>query len=207
MVVEPVKRDTSADRHKVYTMTCGSFTEVRHEVSPTLYARDYKNPPLVGQDQPAYSMDRTCFDSGMGAHYTMHVHEEESSTLLAKGPNAVAASPEYLVRRLTPQECTRLQGYPDGWCEHLESPVPSYEEIDKWMRIFKEWRMATGGSGKPKTRGNIIRWLQHPYRDGAAYKALGNSVAVPCVHFVLAGIVWAAESETVKNEKEVVLDE
>ena len=51
-----------------------------------------------------------------------------------------------LIRRLTPLECERLQGFPDGWTE-----IP-------------------GAS------------------DSARYKALGNSVAIPCVTFVLRGI-------------------
>ena len=37
------------------------------------------------------------------------------------------------------------------------------------------------------------RWLQNPHTDSAEFKAYGNSVAVPCVFFVLAGIVWALE--------------
>lgn len=53
-----------------------------------------------------------------------------------------------LIRRLTPLECERLQGYPDGWTD-LE-----------------------GAS------------------DSARYKALGNSVAIPCVDFVLRGIAY-----------------
>lgn len=51
-----------------------------------------------------------------------------------------------LIRRLTPMECERLQGFPDGWTD------------------------IAGTS------------------DSARYKALGNSVAIPCVTFVLRGI-------------------
>ena len=57
-----------------------------------------------------------------------------------------------------------------------------------------------GGKTKSKTRRQIIRWLQNPHTDSAEYKAYGNSVAVPCVFFVLAGIVWAQETEV--NELE-----
>ncbi len=53
-----------------------------------------------------------------------------------------------LIRRLTPLECERLQGFPDGWTD-----IP-------------------GAS------------------DSARYKALGNSVAIPCVDFVLRGIAY-----------------
>ncbi len=121
----------------------------------------------------------------------MNVGEEKAPTLVAEGPGAVAAPAEYLVRRLTPGECCRLQGYPDGWCENLESPAPSNKETDRWEAIFEEWRTAMGGKTKPKTRRQIIRWLQNPHTDSAEFMAYGNSVAVPCGFFVLAGIVWA----------------
>ena len=57
----------------------------------------------------------------------------------------------FLIRRLTPLECERLQGFPDGWTD-----LP-------------------GAS------------------DSARYKALGNSVPVPCVEYIMAGIARAAE--------------
>ena len=81
----------------------------------------------------------------------------------------------------------------DGWCENLESPAPSNKEADRWEAIFEEWRMAMGGKTKPKTRRQIIRWLQNPHTDSAEYKAYGNSIVAQCAFFVLAGIVWAME--------------
>ena len=54
-----------------------------------------------------------------------------------------------LIRRLTPLECERLQGFPDGWTD-----IPNAS-------------------------------------DSARYKALGNSVAIPCVDYVLEGIALA----------------
>ena len=183
----------TVDRHAVYAMTTGSFTQLDEEKSPPLMARDYKDPPVVGKDEPAYALDRACFSAGENAQYSMNIGEEKAPTLVADGPSAVAAPAAYLVRRLTPGEYCRLQGYPDGWCENLESPAPSNQETDRWEAIFEEWRMAMGGKTKPKTRRQIIRWLQNPHTDSAEFKAYGNSVAVPCVFFVLAGIVWAME--------------
>ena len=43
---------------------------------------------------------------------------------------------------------------------------------------------------KPKTRAQIVRWLQNPHLDSAEYKLWGNGVALPCVWFVLACIVY-----------------
>ena len=65
----------------------------------------------------------------------------------------VVESPS-LIRRLTPLECERLQGFPDNWTD------------------------IEGAS------------------DSARYKALGNSVAIPCVDYVLQGIARAITAQT-----------
>ena len=52
----------------------------------------------------------------------------------------------HLIRRLTPLECERLQGFLDGWTN-----IPNAS-------------------------------------DSARYKALGNSVAIPCVEFIMGQI-------------------
>ena len=187
-------------KHPSYCMTTGNFTQLGEEKTPPIMARDYKDPPVIGKDEPVYSLDRACFNAGQNAQYRINIGEEKAPTLVAEGPSAVAAPTDYLVRRLTPGECCRLQGYPDGWCENLDSPAPSNWETDRWEVIFDEWRMISGSKCKPKTRRQVIRWLQNPHTDSAEYKAYGNSVAVPCVFFVLAGIVWATESEVNDHE-------
>ena len=50
----------TVDRHAVYAMTTGSFTQLDKEKSPPLMARDYKDPPVVGKDEPVYALDRAC---------------------------------------------------------------------------------------------------------------------------------------------------
>ena len=117
---------------------------------------------------------------------------EASPALLArdwKDPPVVQPKPEYVARRLTPLECCRLQGFPDGWCDNLASENPSEEEIGRWLRIFAEWD-AVQGKPRRRTRRQIEKWLKQPNTDSAEYKAYGNSVAVPCVFFVLAGIAY-----------------
>ena len=63
--------------------------------------------------------------------------------------NASCSETHHLIRRLTPLECERLQGFPDGWTD-----IP-------------------GAS------------------DSARYKALGNSLAIPCVEFIMSRIAAA----------------
>lgn len=126
-----------------------------------------------------------------------HASEEQSPALLArdyKDPHIVCDNMAYHVRRLTPDECCRLQGYPDGWCHDLASDHPSDEEIEHWSTILAQWDELQGRK-RSRTRKQVVRWLQKPNSDSAEYKAYGNSVAVPCVFFVLAGIAWCSEQE------------
>ena len=130
------------------------------------------------------------------------VGQEQTPPLMArdwKDPPVVGRPcEEYLVRRLTPDECCRLQGYPDGWCKDLESEDPDEDEIRFWTDVFREWDAINGKPDKVRSRNAILKWLTAPNSDAAEYKAYGNSVAVPCVFFVLAGIVWA-QNEEVKS--------
>ena len=129
----------------------------------------------------------------------MQVDKEISPPLMArdwKDPSIVNDAPNmepmYIVRRLTPVECARLQGFPDWWCSDLGIPDPSDEEIVFWTDVWETWRKLTNPNGKPKTEKQLRKWLADPYTDAAEYKLWGNGVALPCVYFVLSGIAWAA---------------
>ena len=83
---------------------------------------------------------------------TQSARQQKDATDLVCQPGRDAPA-ILLIRRLTPLECERLQGYPDSWTD-----LP--------------------GSS-----------------DSARYKALGNSVAIPCVEYIMAGIARAAEGD------------
>ena len=142
--------------------------------------KEYDTPAAV-----VYGIGRDTFK------FTPSFTEELQPTLVAKGPGAVQNG--YTVRRLTPTECARLQGFPDWWCEELSVENPSENEILFWRCVFETHRTLMGTSSKPKTDRQIIKWLKAPNSDSAEYRLWGNGVALPCVYFILAGIVWASE--------------
>lgn len=181
----------TVDRHAVYAMTTGYYAQVSKEQAPTLLSRDYKDAAII--NEPCYGIDRSAFNQGMNAQFSPSFEEELSPTLVAKGPSAALTG--YTVRRLTPTECARLQGFADWWCSNLGVENPSEEEIDRWEGVFETFRKLTDPGKKPKTRKQIAKWLKDPYADAAEYKMWGNGVALPCVYFVLSGIAWAAEKE------------
>ena len=178
----------TVDRHAVYAMTTGSFTQVTEEQSPTLMARDFKDPNAV-----CYGIGRDTFNQGKNAKFSPSFSEEVQPTMVAKGPGAVQSG--YTVRRLTPTECARLQGFPDWWCDNLGTAEPTMDDLRYWYDVFETHRKIAGTSTKPKTLKQIAKWLRDPHSDAAEYKMWGNGVALPCVVFVLFGIVYYTQSE------------
>lgn len=176
----------TVDRHAVYSMTTGSFTQVSKEKAPTVLARDYKDPTAV-----CYGIGRDTFNQGQNAKFVPTFEKELQPTLVAKGPGAIQSG--YTVRRLTPTECARLQGFPDNWCADLGTEKPTDEEMYFWHKVFKTYSEVTGC--KMKSDKQVAKWLKNPYSDSAEYKMWGNGVALPCVWFVLCGIVWAEKIE------------
>lgn len=187
----------TVDRHAVYAMTTGYYAQVTKEQAPTLLSRDYKDAAIV--NEPCYGSACAEFNQRENAKFDPTVMKESSPTLVAKGLGTAFAG--YTVRRLTPTECARLQGFPDWWCDDLSVENPSEDEISYWTEVFETYRKLTAPEKKEKSRNQIIKWLRHPHSDSAEYKMWGNGVALPCVYFVLSGIVWAAENkdEIVKN--------
>lgn len=108
---------------------------------------------------------------------------------------ANAVKQEYIVRRLTPTECARLQGFPDWWCADLDTPDPTEDDIAYWSEVFETYRKVVNPDGKPKTRKQIVKWLQHPHTDSAEYKMWGNGVALPNVYYVMCGIASIMNEE------------
>ena len=123
------------------------------------------------------------------------VEKNQSPAIMArdyKDPNVVCPAGEYAVRRLTPTECARLQGFPDWWCAGLSTEAPSEDELSFWREVWDTCSRVTV-SGR-RTDKQILKWLRDPYTGSAEYKMWGNGVALPCVWFVLCGIVWYAQS-------------
>ena len=153
---------------------------IESEVEPPMVAR---GPGAVAH--PVYSTSKNS--------YHTQAEEDIVNTLVAtdyKDPPTVTEEPYYIVRRLTPTECARLQGFPDWWCSALGTDELSEEDIAFWRDVFETHRTVTGSASKPKTDAQIVKWLKDPHADSSEYKLWGNGVALPCVCFVLAGIVY-----------------
>lgn len=130
---------------------CSKFGSGRHnqdtfipEVGPTLRAQGFD----ASEDGTGRGTPLIAFPERLSSTQCAST-EDLSPSLQSLNPTAIAFKPRHAVRRLTPTECERLQGFPD---HHTQIP----------------WR------GKPATE----------CPDGPRYKALGNSMAVPVMHWV-----------------------
>ena len=161
------------------------------------FAVDEEVEPTIVAKGPGAVATRT-FSASKASFFTQ-AEEELANTLVAtdyKDPPLINASQEYTVRRLTPAECARLQGFPDWWCEDLGTDNPTEEDLAFWGDVWETHRRVVGSGQKPKNRKQLIKWLQNPHSDAAEYKMWGNGVALPCVYFVLSGIVWTTQLKT-----------
>ena len=163
------------------------FTKVQKEKANTLVATDYKDPPIVN-DNSSYG-----FYPQMKAECITFTKEKSGCIVNGTNPgfqNGVL-EPNYIVRRLTPTECARLQGFPDWWCSGLETENPTDEELAFWRDVFRTFAEINGT--KVKSDKQIIKWLKNPHSDSAEYKMWGNGVCLNVVIFVLSRIVKYAQ--------------
>ena len=131
----------------IYTMSKNShFTKADKNISSSLVATDYKDPPLVNQR---------------------------------------------LVRRLTPKECGKLQGFPDYWCNNLEIENPTDEYLAFWREVFDK-DAEIKGLKKKKTDKQILKWLKNPHTDSVEYKMWGNGIDLPCAIYIFKRLINTA---------------
>ena len=138
----------------------------------------------------------------------MQVNEEKTATLLArdyKDPTCVEFFDEkerrYIVRRLTPTECARLQGFPDKW-GHVEPKTElTDDEYRFWLEVRKTHDAINGRAVKDYNEKQMIAYYNKLRTDSAEYKMWSNGIALPCALYVLQGIKEALVNEQSNRSK------
>lgn len=96
----------------------------------------------------------------------------------------------WIVRRLMPIECERLQGYPDGWTKLPKINDMTDEEYAFYLCVWQTDREIRGASYKTiPDKKRIVKWYNKLESDTSRYQAIGNSLAIPCALRVIGGIV------------------
>ncbi len=143
----------------------------------------------VAYGQPI-AIDRAFFNQGQNAQYEPQYYEDGTvPTLVARGPSAVAV--RYIVRRLTPTECARLQGFPDKWGHPDHKEDFADEEWTFWAGVRNTHAAINGKATKSYTREQMVKWYNGLHTDSAEYKMWGNGIALPTALYCMQGIAEA----------------
>lgn len=153
---------------------------------------------LTGGDRHA-----VCYGIDQGA--TRDVGDlfiEEQSKTLTNGTcpghhNGVVIvdRPRYIVRRLTPTECARLQGFPDRWGDIDRKETMTDKDYAFWLEVKQTYDRINGRAKKDYTEKQILAWYNKLHNDGAEYKMWGNGIALPCALYVMEGIIDTAKGD------------
>jgi DNA (cytosine-5)-methyltransferase 1 len=192
-----VSRDYKAPQCVAYGIDRAAFNQeenaqydfsIAEEQQPTMVA---KGPGEVAQKM-FWDGSQTCSTlTANNANEAQRMPDKENFNCIVEKEETT----DYIVRRLTPLECSRLQGFPDWWCDNLTIENPTEEELAFWRDVFETHRRIVTQTSKPKTDKQIIKWLAEEPTDGAKYKMWGNGIALPCFLYVIEGIKKELEKE------------
>ena len=155
--------------------------------SPTLLARMHKDPHLVSYWDGGQTAG-TLTANNAGGNQRMP-DKENFNAIIESRP------PRYIVRRLTPTECARLQGFPDNWGHPDIKEKFTKEEYEFWLDTRNTHAIINGKATKHYTKDQMLSWYNKLHTDGAEYKMWGNGIALPNALYVMQGIADTMEDD------------
>lgn len=133
-------------------------------------------------------LDRAFFNQGQNAKCDPQFYTDGiCPTLIARDPAAVQI--RYIVRRLTPTECARLQGFPDKWGHPDKKEDFTEEEYKFWLNVRNTYAKINGKPEKEYTKAQMLTWYSKLHTDSSEYKMWGNGIALLNALYVMQGIV------------------
>ena len=99
----------------------------------------------------------------------------------------------YIVRRLTPTECARLQGFPDDWGHPDHKEDFTDEEYRFWLNVRNTHAAINGKPQKDYTKAQMLTWYNKLHTDSSEYKMWGNGISLPTALYVMQGIAEACQ--------------
>ena len=106
---------------------------------------------------------------------------------------------KYIIRRLMPTECARLQGFPDGWGHIVKKQSFTSDEYKFWLNVRNIHAAINGKTVKDYTEAQMVKWYNKLHTDSAEYKMWGNGIALPPALYCMQGIQDALERMETKK--------
>ena len=130
------------------------------------------------------------------ASYTLNTIDRHAVVFTGQSFNfSGAVRVQYIVRRLTPTECARLQGFPDNWGEPDKKGDFTDEEYQFWLDVRNTHAAINGKAQKEYTKAQMLTWYNKLHTDSAEYKMWGNGIALPPALYCMQGMVEAMRNE------------
>jgi DNA (cytosine-5)-methyltransferase 1 len=107
----------------------------------------------------------------------------------------------YIVRRLTPTECARLQGFPDTWGHPDAKTEFTDEEYQFWLNVRNTHAAINDKPTKEYTKDQILKWYNGLHTDSSEYKMWGNGIALPNALYMMQGIADVMTEEKAARRK------
>lgn len=111
------------------------------------------------------------------------------------GFNCVIDKKQYTVRRLTPTECARLQGFPDRWGDIDIKNKFIKDELSFWKEVRNTYAAINGRNERDYTEKQMLSWYNKLHTDSAEYKMWGNGIALPTALYCMQGMAEALNEE------------
>ena len=99
----------------------------------------------------------------------------------------------YIIRRLTPTECARLQGFADRWGDIDVFPDWTDEDYRFWFNVRNTHAAINGKQVKEYTEAQMLTWYHRLQTDSAEYKMWGNGIALPPALYCMQGMAEALQ--------------
>ena len=142
----------------------------------------YQNGVVVIEPSCDTAYQRTC-----GA-LCARDYKGVGSQYVSEDKLVIAPTVRYIVRRLTPTECARLQGFADRWGDIDAKEDFTDEEYLFWLEVRNTHAAINGKATKEYTKQQMLTWYNKLHTDSAEYKMWGNGIALPPALYCMQGI-------------------
>ncbi len=187
---DPMNTLTSGDRHAVVFQT---YQKVTGPLMANSHPGSYTGQDAFSDMLVAGPESVQVYRQGGFADYV----QGECGTLRAAGGDYGGGTKNllvenhavrYIVRRLTPTECARLQGFADAWAVPISKDDFTDDEYAFWLNVRNTHAEINGKATKEYTKEQMLSWYNKLHTDSSEYKLWGNGIALPTALYVMQGI-------------------
>lgn len=188
-------------------MSSTKNTIIENGISPTLTSRmgtggNQVNAIMCMDDcmekqMLTYGLSRGSYNAGFKSQFGFSIDKEIIATQTARGPGAVCTSANpWIVRKLTPLECERLDGFPDNWTtigdwydskgkRHKAADSPRYKALGNSLALpFFYWVL-----------NRISSQYDRPAKMGSLFSGIGGFDLCWAMYNGINSVLWSSEIE------------